>query len=155
MKHRRHAKILELISANEICTQEELADRLKAGGFEITQATVSRDIKELKLLKIPSKNKDAQYKYAYSNASLAGEDKASAKFYNILKETIIDIKPAKNLLVVKTYSGMAQAAAAAIDAIDYPEMLGTIAGDDTMLLIFAEDETAETVARRLEKIAEI
>ena len=152
MKHRRHAKILEVISANEIYTQEELADRLKEGGFDITQATVSRDIKELKLLKIPSKDKAGQYKYAQANAS---EDKTSAKFYNILKETVIDIKPAKNLLVVKTYSGMAQAAGAAIDAIDFPEALGTIAGDDTMLLIFAEDETAETVAKRLEKITDM
>ena len=149
MKHKRHAKILELISAQEICTQEELADKLKAGGFETTQATISRDIKELKLLKIPSKNKDGQPKYGLANMS---EDKASAKFYNILKETVIDIKPAKNLLVVKTYSGMAHAAGAAIDAIDFPETLGTVAGDDTMLLIFAEDETAEIVARRLEKI---
>lgn len=152
MKHRRHAKILELISANEIYTQEELADKLKAGGFDITQATVSRDIKELKLLKIPSKDKAGQSKYALANMS---EDKSSAKFYNILKETVTDIRPAKNLLVVKTYSGMAQAAAAAIDAIDFPETLGTIAGDDTMLLIFAEDETAETVAKRLEKIADM
>ena len=151
MKHKRHAKILELINAQEICTQEELADKLKAGGFDTTQATISRDIKELKLLKIPSKNRDGQHKYGLSNMS---EEKASAKFYNILKETIIDIKPAKNLLVVKTYSGMAQAGAAAIDAIDFPEALGTIAGDDTILLVFAEDEAAETVARRLEKIVE-
>ena len=152
MKHKRHSKILELISAQEICTQEELADKLKADGFETTQATISRDIKELKLLKIPSKNKDGQLKYGLANMS---DDKSSAKFYNILKETVVDIKPAKNLLVVKTYSGMAQAAAAAIDAIDFPEALGSIAGDDTMLLIFAEDETAELVARRLEKIADI
>jgi len=151
MKHKRHAKILELISANEIYTQDELTDRLKKAGFEATQATISRDIKELKLLKTPSKSndKDAQYKYAHSNS---GEDKVSAKFYNILKETVTDIKPAKNLLVVKTYSGMAQAAGAALDAIDFPETLGTIAGDDTMLLVFAEDETAEIVAKRLEKI---
>jgi transcriptional regulator of arginine metabolism len=151
MKHRRHAKILELINAQEIYTQEELAEKLNSIGFDITQATISRDIKELKLLKIPSKDKDGQYKYAHTNTS---DDKVSAKFYNILKETVIDIKPAKNLLVVKTYSGMAQAAGAAIDAIDFPEALGTIAGDDTMLLIFAEDATAELMARKLEKITE-
>ena len=153
MKHKRHAKILELISAQEVCTQEELADKLKSSGFETTQATISRDIKELKLLKIPSKNKDGQSKYGLANNM--SEDKTSAKFYNILRETVIDIKPAKNLLVVKTYSGMAHAAGAAIDAIDFPETLGTVAGDDTMLLIFAEDETAEIVARRLEKIVEM
>jgi len=150
MKHKRHAKILELISAFEIYTQEELADKLSSSGFEITQATVSRDIKELKLLKIPSKDKDGQSKYAHSN--MTEDNKATAKFYNILKETAIDIKPAKNLLVVKTYSGMAQAAAAAIDAIDFPETLGTIAGDDTILLVFAEDEAAESVAKKLGKI---
>jgi transcriptional regulator of arginine metabolism len=152
MKLKRHAKIIELISSHEIYTQEELADKLKAGGFDITQATVSRDIKELKLLKIPSKDKAGQYKYSQASS---GDDKVSAKFYNILKETVTDIKPAKNLLVVKTYSGMAQAAGAAIDAIDFPEALGTIAGDDTMLLVFAEDATAEAVARRLEKIIEM
>ena len=152
MKHKRHAKILELINRQEICTQEELAEKLKSSGFDTTQATISRDIKELKLLKIPSKNKDGQPKYGLANMS---EDKASAKFYNILKETVTDIKPAKNLLVVKTFSGMAQAAGAAIDAIDFPETLGSIAGDDTMLLIFAEDSTAETVAKRLEKIIDM
>ena len=150
MKHKRHAKILELITAHEIFTQEELADKLKKSGFEATQATISRDIKELKLLKLPSKNKDGQLKYGLANNM--SEDKASAKFFNILKETVTDIKPAKNLLIVKTYSGMAQAAGAAIDAIDFPEALGSIAGDDTMLLIFAEEETVEIVARRLEKI---
>ena len=153
MKHKRHAKILELISTHEIYTQEELADRLKASGFDITQATVSRDIKELKLLKIPSKEKDGQSKYAQSNMS--EDNKASAKFYNILKETVIDIKPAKNLLVVKTYSGMAQAAAAAIDAIDFAETLGTIAGDDTILLVFAEDAAASIVARKLDGIVNV
>ena len=151
MKHKRHAKILELINIYEIYTQEELADKLKAGGFKITQATISRDIKELKLLKIPSKNKNGHSKYAAG----ISEETVSAKFYNILKETITDIKPAKNLLVVKTYPGMAQAAAAAVDATPFPETLGTIAGDDTMLLIFAEDETAELVARRLEKIVDM
>jgi len=144
MKYKRQSKITELINNFEINTQEELAERLSRSGFPATQATISRDIKELKLLKIPAAN--GQYKYAAANYD---EEKTDVKFYNILNETIIKINVAKNLIVVKTHSGMAQAAAAAIDAIDFPETIGSIAGDDTVLLVFSEDETAEMIAQKL------
>ena len=147
MKYKRQSKILELISAFDIYTQDELADRLGKSGFAATQATISRDIKELKLLKIPASN--GQYKYATANHE---EDKADIKFFNILNETVIAINTAKNLVVVKTYSGMANAAAAAIDAINFPETIGSIAGDDTIFLAFASDENAETVAQKLGKM---
>ena len=147
MKYKRQAKIMELISSFDIYTQDELADRLKKSGFAATQATISRDIKELKLLKIPASN--GQYKYAPANRE---EEKTNIKFFNILNETLVAIAPAKNLLVVKTHSGMANAAAAALDAINFPEVIGSLAGDDTIFLAFASEENAEAVAQKLEKM---
>ena len=147
MKYKRQSKILELISAFDIYTQDELADRLGKGGFAATQATISRDIKELKLLKIPASN--GQYKYASANHE---EEKPDVKFFNILNETVTAINTAKNLLIVKTYSGMANAAAAAIDTINFPEVIGSIAGDDTIFLAFTSDENAEMIAQKLSKM---
>jgi len=147
MKYKRQSKILELINAFDIYTQDELTEKLGRSGFATTQATISRDIKELKLLKIPASN--GQYKYAATNRD---EDKADAKYFNILNETVTNIQTAKNLMVVKTYSGMANAAAAAIDAINFPEIIGSIAGDDTIFLAFASDENAEIIAQKLGKM---
>ena len=147
MKYKRQSKILELISAFDIYTQDELAERLGRSGFAATQATISRDIKELKLLKIPASN--GQYKYASANHD---EEKADIKFFNILNETVTTIQTARNLIIVKTYSGMANAAGAAIDAINFPEVIGSIAGDDTIFLAFASDENAESVAQKLGKM---
>ena len=147
MKYKRQSKILELINAFDIYTQDELAERLGRSGFAATQATISRDIKELKLLKIPASN--GQYKYASANHD---EEKTDVKFFNILNETVTNISVAKNLIVVKTYSGMANAACAAIDAINFPETVGSIAGDDTVLLVFASDENAELIAQKLGKM---
>ena len=147
MKYKRQSKIIELISSFDIYTQDELADKLGRSGFAATQATISRDIKELKLLKIPAPN--GQYKYASANHD---EDKADIKFFNILNETVTAINTAKNLVIVKTYSGMANAAAAAIDAVNFPEVIGTIAGDDTIFIAFASDDNAEAVAQKLGKM---
>jgi len=147
MKYKRQSKILELINAFDIYTQDELAERLGKSGFAATQATISRDIKELKLLKIPASN--GQYKYATVNHE---EDKADVKFFNILKETVTAINTARNLVVVKTYSGMANAAGAAIDAVNFPEIIGTIAGDDTIFIAFSSDENAESIAQKLGKM---
>jgi transcriptional regulator of arginine metabolism len=138
---------VELINAFDIYTQDELADKLGKSGFAATQATISRDIKELKLLKIPASN--GQYKYASANHE---EDKADVKFFNILTETVTTIKTAQNLVVVKTYSGMAQAAAEAIDNINFPEVIGTIAGDNTIFIAFSNDDNAEIVAQKLSKM---
>ena len=147
MKHNRQSKILELINEYDIETQEELAEKLSESGFSSTQATISRDIKQLKIVK--TLTADDRYKYA---ASENKEYRNNAKFYNILKETVIKIDIAKNLIVVKTYSGMAHAAAAAIDAINFSEIVGTIAGDDTILLVFTADEIADLIADKLRKI---
>ena len=147
MKYKRQSKIMELINSFDIYTQDDLTDRLGKSGFAATQATISRDIKELKLLKIPAAN--GQYKYASASRE---EEKADAKFLNILGETVTDISPAKNLVIVKTHSGMANAAGAAIDAIKFPEIIGTIAGDDTIFLAFSSDDAAEALARKLKKM---
>ena len=147
MKYKRQSKILELINAYDIYTQDDLAERLGRSGFAATQATISRDIKELKLLKIPASN--GQYKYASANHE---EDKAEVKFFNILTETVTTIKTAQNLIVVKTYSGMAQAAAEAIDNINFPEVIGTIAGDNTIFLAVSNNDNAEIVAQKLVKM---
>lgn len=128
----RQSKILELISTKEIETQEELARELKNANFEITQATISRDIKELGLTKILSGS--GKYKYAI----LGGEQQqaVSNKYINIFKECVISAKPALNLVVVKTIKGMGSGVCSFIDKLNLNELLGATYGDDTVMLIF-------------------
>lgn len=128
MKIARHAKIIDLISRNDVETQEELADLLNREGVKVTQATVSRDIRELKLTKIPLN--DGRQKYAVMQA--AGSN-MNEKYLRILKDGFVSMDMAQNILVVKTVSGMAMAVAAAIDAMKWPEVAGCIAGDDTIM----------------------
>lgn len=138
MKNRRHNKILEIISEYSVETQEELLDRLKIEGYDVTQATVSRDIRELKLVK--TSNHFGGYKY-----SVTGEKNSaviSAKYRNILKEAVEKIDCACNIVVIKTYSGMAQAAAAAIDNMEWNEIVGCVAGDDTIFIAMRSSEKA-------------
>ncbi len=142
MKQNRHEKILELISEYDIETQDELIRKLREFGFDATQATISRDIKKLKLIKVAGVN--GQYKYA---ASPVGDGKASAKYQNIIKETVIHMDFAENLVVLKTYPGMAQAAAAAIDAQKMMGIVGSVAGDDTILIVMRSREMAEAFCK--------
>lgn len=137
MKRNRHTKILEIIASRDVETQEQLIDLLKEDGFSVTQATVSRDIKDLKLVKVAGKN--GAYKYAVS-----GEDGArpAAKFHNIMKETVTSIDHSGNIVVIKTYAGMAAAAAASIDSLKLNEILGSLAGDDTILLVMRSESAA-------------
>ena len=137
MKIERHAKIIDLINRYDIETQEELAERLNREGFAVTQATVSRDIRELKLTKI-SQNGEKQ-KYAVMAAHSSGMDE---KYLRVLKDGFVSMDMAQNILVVKTVAGMAMAVAAAIDAMRWPEVAGSIAGDDTvMCAIRSVDDT--------------
>ena len=130
MKAERHAKVIELIRKYNIETQEELADRLNSEGYNVTQATVSRDIRELKLTKVSDGTGRQKY------VALDGKDSSmSDKFIRILKEAYVSVDMAQNILVVKTVSGMAMAVAAAIDAMPWPELVGCIAGDDTRNLM--------------------
>ena len=147
MKIARHAKIIDLISRNNVETQEELAELLNMEGFRVTQATVSRDIRELKLTKI-SLN-DGRQKYAVMQS--AGSN-LNAKYLRILKDGFMSMDMAQNILVVKTVSGMAIAVAAAIDAMKWQEVAGCIAGDDT---IMCANRSADDTLIVMEKIRKI
>ncbi len=127
----RQSKILELISTKEIETQDELARELKNAGFEITQATISRDIKELGLTKILSSS--GKYKYCFVGSD---EQIVSNKYISIFKEAVISVKPAMNLVVVKTMKGMAPAIVSFVDKLNIAELMGAVNGDDTVMLIF-------------------
>ena len=124
MKRRRHEKIIELIGRYDIETQDELADRLVQEGFQVTQATVSRDIRELKLSKVPGR--EGRQKYALLRRQ---EHQMAEKYVGILREAFVSMDSAQNILVIKTVSGMAMAAAAALDNIGWKEIVGCIAGD--------------------------
>ena len=143
MKSVRHDLILDIIAKKDIETQEELAAELKARGVKVTQATVSRDIKELRLLKVLSEN--GGYKYATAERAEKG---MSERFIRILAESVMSIESAVNLIVIKTISASAQAAAEAIDSLKWPELLGTIAGDNTILVIARSEDAVESVVSR-------
>jgi len=146
MKSRRHAKILELITQYDIDTQEELLRRLKEDGFDVTQATVSRDIKELRLLKILSHDG----KYKYSTGKTGGKD-ISAKFYSLMSDAVISVQSAGNIVVIKSLSGMAQAICAAMDAMHWDSVVGTLAGDDTIFVVARDDHSAQLLMNDLKK----
>lgn len=147
MKKSRHEKIRELISQYEIETQEELAERLKAEGYQVTQATVSRDIRELKLSKIPGEGGRQKY-VAYEH----GDSQFGDKYTRVLKDGYTSMNVAQNILVMKTVSGMAMAVAAAVDAMKMPEVVGCIAGDDTIMIAI---KTADDTMRVIDKINKI
>ena len=139
MKKIRHRKIIELIEKYEIETQEELAGYLKEAGFSVTQATVSRDIRELKLSKVPSGSGKQKYAVLKHDESRMGD-----KYSRVLRDGFVSMDMAQNILVVKTVSGMAMAVAAALDALKFSEVVGCIAGDDTiMVAVRTVEETRE------------
>lgn len=127
----RQSKILELISVKEIETQDELARDLRNSGFEITQATISRDIKELGMTKILTSS--GKYKYAILDS---GEKMISNKYVSILRECVISVKSASNLVVIRTLKGMATSLSCFIDKFNFTELMGVVNGDDTVMLIF-------------------
>ena len=143
MKHDRHIAILDIIEHREIPTQEELLAALKEEGFIATQATISRDIKELHLRKVPA---TVGQKYAVSQSGpVTRED----KYRSVLKSVIISAVPAGNIGVIKTLSGTASAAAAALEAENIADIIGTLAGDDTLLVLFDADQTAADFCQRV------
>ncbi len=138
MKSNRHSTIVELINKYPITTQDELLEYLKAEGFDVTQSTVSRDIKKLRL----SKSLDANGKYRYQ----APQSKSTASqngFLSLVDSSIVSVDYAMNTVVVKTYSGMAQAVCAALDAMEYDTIVGTIAGDDTIFIVCRDENCAK------------
>jgi transcriptional regulator of arginine metabolism len=147
MKYSRHAKILEIIDNNIIETQEELAEKLKQQGVDVTQATVSRDIKDLRLIKVMSS--DGRYRYATFSQT---ESQMSSRLTTILTEAYVSSDYANNIVVVKTLSGMAQAAASAIDTLKWQEILGSIAGDDTLMIVCRAEKIAEEIVNKFNKM---
>ncbi|HEY8341882.1 MAG TPA: transcriptional regulator ArgR [Calditerricola sp.] len=142
-KAQRHLKIREIISQYDIETQDELVDKLREAGFHVTQATVSRDIKELHLVKVPTP--DGRYKYSLP---VDLRTNPQQKLKRMLVDSFVSIDHAENLIVLKTLPGNAQAVAALIDSLDWPEIMGTIAGDDTILIICKEKEKTGELTRR-------
>ncbi len=148
MKNLRQQKIIELIKDNVIDRQEVLQAKLKECGFKVTQATVSRDIRELGIIK--SDGEDGVYKYRTSKEKEKIE--INGKFALILKQAVSKVSYANNLIVVKTYTGMGSAAGAAIDAMELEDVLGTLAGDDTLLIITHDNSSAEAVTEKLNEL---
>lgn len=137
MKTRRHAKILELIKEYDIDTQEGLLRYLRDSGFDVTQATVSRDIKELRLVKSLSHSGT----YKYSTGGDAGKD-MSARFQSLFSDSVLSVEAAQNIVVVKSMTGMAQAVCAALDAAHPQSFVGTLAGEDTIFIVCKDNISA-------------
>ena len=146
MKNSRHTRILEIIGDYVIETQDDLIEKLKESGYPVTQATVSRDIKELRLVKQPASN--GQYKYCVA----AGSDEKYMKYYAIFAESVTSVDYAQNICLIKCHPGTANAACAAIDALSIPEILGTLAGDDTIFILCKNERSAQNTKRELEAL---
>ena len=147
MKAERHAQILNIIAQEPIETQEELAEALRRNNINVTQATVSRDIKELRLVKVLSE--EGTYRYA----SVSPADKVvTERFIRMFSDSVTSVQCANNLIVIKTLSGTANAAAGIIDSLNHPDILGCIAGDDTILVIARSNETVHNVMHSLKEL---
>ncbi len=144
MKVARHEKIIELIHKYDIDTQEELAARLNEEGFKVTQATVSRDIRALKITKVTSKDGKSRYAILEETQPVLGD-----RYVRVMQEAVVSVVAAQNLVVIRTVAGMAMGVGAALDAMRMPEVLGCIAGDDTVMCAVRTSEEALTVADKL------
>lgn len=144
MKVKRQSKILEIIKDNEIDTQEALAERLNSEGFNVTQATVSRDIRELKLTKVSAGNGKQKYVVVSNN-----ENQVTERLKRVFRDGVTGIDYAQNIIVIKTLIGMAMAVAAALDAMDNTEIIGTIAGDDTVFCVVKNESKAVKLIEKL------
>lgn len=149
MKTSRQSKIIEIIQKNEVETQDELSALLEKEGFRVTQATVSRDIRELKLTKIPTVS--GRQKYAVITDA---PENLSKKYERVLREGFLSMDMAQNILVIKTVSGMASAVCAAIDAMKMREIVGSIAGDDTIMCAIRTVDDTYAVMKKISRIVE-
>ena len=149
MKVNRHAKIVELINKYQIETQDELAEYLNEAGFKVTQATVSRDIRDLKLTKVPAEN--GRQKYAVLQSAQNG---MTEKYVRILRDGFSSMDMPQNILVLKTVSGMAMAVAAALDAMNWNEIVGCIAGDDTIMCAVRTVDDTILLMEKIKKLLE-
>ena len=147
MKTVRQVAILDIIEKQHIETQEELAEALRLRGIRVTQATVSRDIKELRLLKVLTPT--GAYKYATADKA---ENGLSERFIRMLSESLLSVAASNNLIVVKTLSGSANVAAEALDSLHWPEILGTLAGDNTILVVIRSEAEVPAVLNQLQEM---
>lgn len=147
MKARRHAKILDIIRTSNVETQEELAAALRKEGIEVTQATVSRDIKELRLIKVPLGS--GRYKYAIPQERLVGD--VAERAHHVFRDSVVNIDYSENLVVIKTLTGNAHAVAAVIDDLEIEEIVGTLAGDDTIFVVVRPRERVPELLERFNK----
>lgn len=145
MKIKRHNAIIELIKTREVATQEELLELLKKAGYKVTQATISRDIRELKLTKVNNGNKQ---KYAV----IQNDEGVNDKYVRVLKDGFVSMVPSGNLIILKTVTGMAMAVATAVDALEINEIAGCIAGDDTIFIAVSENSSTADVMNKLKKM---
>lgn len=144
LRSARHAKILEIISRKEIETQEELCAELNALNLVVTQATISRDIRDLHLFKVAGIEK--KYRYAYIND---GESEISPKMKSLFRDCVVSVRAAKNLIVIKTLTGNGANAGTVVDKLNYEGVVGSVAGDDTLLIVCEDDERALLVAEKI------
>lgn len=147
MKSARQLAILDILAQSAVETQEDLADALRRRGFQVTQATVSRDIKELRLVKVLSA--DGMYRYATSDKS---ETNLNERLIRMFSETVIGISSAYNQIIIRTHTASASIAAETIDSLQWPEILGTIAGENTILMIVRSIEEVQVVLNRLNSL---
>ncbi|MGI6622484.1 MAG: arginine repressor [Clostridiaceae bacterium] len=147
MKYNRHAKILDIIENNVIETQDDLADKLRELGMDVTQATISRDIKELRLIKVLTP--DGKYRYSAMNSDTGN---MNDRLLIIIKEAYVSCDYANNILVIKTLPGMAQAVAATLDALGWSDIVGTIAGDDTVMVVCRAEKIAEDLMDKITRM---
>ena len=144
LRSARHAKILEIISHNEIETQEELCAQLEKQNIVVTQATISRDIRDLHLFKVAGIEK--KYRYSYIND---GESEVSPKMRNLFRDCVLSVRAAQNLVVIKTLTGNGANAGAVVDKLNYEEVVGSVAGDDTLLVVCEDNTSASAVVEKI------
>lgn len=149
MKYSRHSKIIEIIENQDIETQDELANHLRSAGYKVTQATVSRDIKEMRLIKVLTK--DGKYKYASIKEK---EGAVNDRFLKIFKNSVVSVDSAGHMIVIKTLVGSASAAAVAIDAFNLSDIVGTIAGDDTIFMVIKNEEKVKAILDHFNQLLE-
>jgi transcriptional regulator of arginine metabolism len=147
MKNERQNRILELVSKYEIETQEEMMDRLRSEGYMVTQATVSRDLKELKLTKTLSAN--GTYRYSVSHGRT---HTGNVRINNAMADSILSVDYSLNNVVIKTYPGLAQAVASSIDAMNMHSILGCVAGDDTIIIVSRDEQSSAEISAKLKEL---
>ena len=150
MKSQRHTRILELISKYEIETQEDMMTRLQSEGFKVTQATVSRDLKELKLTKVPTAR--GTYRYSINSGRY---HTGNVKLNNAMVDSIIGVDYSLNNIVIKTYPGLAQAVASAVDALNMHDILGCVAGDDTIIIVTRGEESSIEISEKITELMKV